>query len=292
MEKKIIGRLLAVAGLLLLGALAAPAWAAPTAVAACGALAPQNSYLLTADLVSPSGNCLTITGNGVTIDLNGHSIRGAPGTDSTGIEATPGNNFTIKGPGIVHDFDTCISLGNYALVESVLVYNCGDAIVLGDASKCVQCRVHDARASGVPGGTGIIMGSGCLLESSIVENSDNGARVGQDCKVWDLVVDNFVRTGLKVGAGTSVARSVISHFHNGPGLDYTDCTAPVLGVCLEEACGCQDSSNSVWPALNLTATAILDSLLGSVITDCATNTGFPLPPGSKYIPAAPVPQCP
>jgi hypothetical protein len=294
MEKKIIGRLLAVAGLLLLGALAAPAWAAPTAVAACGVLAPQNSYILTADIFSASGNCLTITGNGVTINLNGHSIRGTPGTDSTGIEATPGNNFAIQGPGIVHDFDTCISLGTYSLVESVLAYNCGDGIVLGDASKCVQCRVHDARASGVPGGTGIIMGLGCLLESSIVENSDNGARVGQDCKVWDLVVDTFVRTGLKVGAGTAVARSVISHFHNGPGIDYTSCTAPGLGgVCVNgSACGCQDSSNSVFPSS--TATAILDTGVPppSVITDCATNTGFPLLPGSKYIPLFPVPQCP
>jgi hypothetical protein len=267
MEKKIIGRLLAMAGLLLLGALAAPAWAAPIAVAACGTLGGTNSYRLTADLVSASGPCLTISGNGATIDLNGHSIRGAPDTGSTGIRGIPGNNVTIKGPGIVHDFDACITLGAYALVEDVLVYNCvGNGIFLGDASKCVQCRVHDVRVAG--GAIGISMGNGCLLESSIVEQSDHGAVVGQDCKVWDLVVDTIVQTGLKVGAGTSVARSVISHFHNGPGLDYTACTA---------ALGCQDSSNSVWP--NSAATAILDTPAGRVITDCATNNN-----GTKYIP--------
>ena len=274
-KKKLIGRALAVAGLLLLGALAAPAWAAPIAVSACGTLVGQNSYLLTADLVS-SGTCLAITGNGATIDLNGHSISGVQGT-GTGIVG--GNNVTIKGPGIVHDFGTCIGLGAYALVEDVLAYNCfgGLGIILGDGSKCVECRVHDVRVSGA-GGVGIVLGRGCLLESSIVELSDNGAFVGNDCKVWDLVVDTIFKTGLIVGRGTSVARSVISHIHDGPGIDYRDCvggTAPI---------GCQDSSNSVWP--NGPATPILDTGTVGVITDCATNND-----GSKYR-GKPTSQCP
>jgi hypothetical protein len=251
-------------------------------VAACGPLAAQDSYILTKDLVSPGGSCLTIAGNGATLDLNGHSIRGVPGTSATGIVS--GNNVTIKGPGIVHDFDFCIVLGTYGLVEDVLTYNCAAGITMSHASKCVQCRVHDARSStslvtGIVGGIGIILGNGCLLESSIVENSDNGALVGQDCKVWDLVVDSFIRIGLKVGAGTSVARSVISHFHDGPGLDYTTCPG-TLGV----AVGCQDSSNSVWPG----SAALVPTIIGApVITDCATNNN-----GVKYIPTAPILQCP
>src|SRR5262245_59060340 len=211
MEKKRIGGLLAVVGLLLLGTLAAPAWGAPHPGAACGVLGGPGSYILTADISGiPGAVCLRINGNGVTIDLNGHSIRGdltgVVGTGSTGIGGSPANNVTIKGPGIIHDFDQCLSLatvnglggtgtgtltgGTFALVEDVLVYGCwsGVAIALGDGSKCVECRVHNARTGGlinytptagplgppsapaVPtfqfvGGIGIIMGSGCLLES-------------------------------------------------------------------------------------------------------------------------------
>src|SRR5262245_45344770 len=200
MEQKRMGGLLAVVGLLLLGTLAAPAWGAPTPVTACGVLGGPGSYILTADINGiPGAVCLRINGNGVTIDLNGHSIRGdltgVVGTGSTGIGGSPANNVTIKGPGISHDFDQCLSLatvaaggstttppsgGDFALVEDVLVYGCwsGIAIALGNASKCVECRVHDARTGGliavVPtspplgppalpftfvGGIGIIMGS-------------------------------------------------------------------------------------------------------------------------------------
>src|SRR5262249_28809124 len=221
---------------------------------------------------------------------------------------------TIKGPGIIHDFDQCLSLatvaaggstttppsgGDFALVEDVLVYGCwsGIAIALGNASKCVECRVHDARTGGliavVPtspplgppalpftfvGGIGIIMGSGCLLESSIVEASDNGATVGQDCKVWDLVVDGINHIGLRVGAGTTVARSVISHYHDGPGIDYRPCS---IGL------GCHDSSNSVGPgSRGVPGLRRFVDVRAAVITDCATNNG-----GIKSSPTSPPGQC-
>jgi hypothetical protein len=321
MEKKLIGGRLAVVGLLLLGVLAAPAWAAPgvpggppIAVSTCGTLIGNNSYYLTQDLVAPAtagSSCITFTGNGGSLDLNGHSIRGVVSINSFGIVSiTSGNNVTIKGPGVVHDFGVCIALGRYALVQDVLVHDClngvgtvlATGILLGEGSKCVECRVHDVREGGVIGGTGIVLGDGCLLESSIVEFSDNGAQVGQDCKVWDLVVDSVTRKGLTVGAGTSVARSVISHFDDGPGLDYTACRATTTGY--PTVLGCQDSSNSVWPALATSACSIADGSPGvppnancptfttspgvfaPVITDCATNNR-----GIKYIPGAPVGQC-
>src|SRR5262249_1569218 len=173
MEQKRMRGLLAVVGLLLLGVLAAPAGAAPTAVSACGTLGGPGSYILTADINgTPGAICLRINGNGVTIDLNGHSIRGdlsgAVGTNSAPIRRFPANHVTIKGPGIIHDFDFCIALGTYALVEDVLAYGCwaGIGIFLGDGSKCVECRVHNARTGG-PVGFGIVLGDSCLLESSI-----------------------------------------------------------------------------------------------------------------------------
>ncbi len=295
-------------GLLLLAALAAPA-AALTSVTACGALtADDNSYRLDADLHQVgTADCLTITRNGVTLDLNGHSISGLAPPDSkdgkgiTGnVGGGPANNVTIKGPGVVHDFGTCIELGNYALVADVLVYNCaasgGAGIKLGDFSKCVQCRVHNVLGEEA-NATGIIMGSGCLLESSIVETSDEGARVGHDCKVWDLVLEAINETGLKVGYGTSVARTVISGGHNGPGIDYCDCAKGPLGPL---GSACQDSSNSVNNNGALIVNNISDSTIdpgpygepcasqARVIPDCATNVN-----GARYA-GAPAPNafCP
>jgi hypothetical protein len=268
---------------------------AQTPVTACGNLAAQNSYILTADLniangaapsPAPAGTCLNLNGNGISLNLNGHSIKGFTGA-VFGIVGT-GNNNHLTGPGVVHDFDSCVSLGgNHQRIKDVLAYNCQTVgIWAGNFSKCVQCRVHDVRSSEGTG-VGIIIGGrvtpalagfpdllssfastgGCLLESSISERSDWGAIVGRDCKVWDLVVDTVGGIGLKVGRGTSVARTVISHYHDGPGLDYRDCT---VGNTDLSANGCQDSSNSVTLSTGVGALAIVDTP-GVVTTDCATN---------------------
>jgi hypothetical protein len=255
--------------LLLLGVAAGPV-SAQTPVTACGELLGQTSYRLEADLFAAAGTCLTINGNGTTLFLNGHSIGGFTGA-AAGIVST-GNNHSIVGPGVVHDFGVCIDLpGRHNFVESVLAYNCqGFGINLGDFAKCVQCRVHDVRQSEPPNGIGIALGDGCILESSISATSDEGAQVGEDCKVWDLVVDTVGGTGLRVGVGTTVARTVISHYHNGPGLDYSACTD---GGALTGR-GCQDSSNSVTLS---TADGISIATpppgVPGVTTDCATNGG-------------------
>ena len=145
------------AAVLLMEVVVAPA-SAQTPVTACGRLAGKASYRLDKDLFVMTGTCLVIAGNGVSLDLNGHSIRGVRGA-TAGITSTA-NNITIKGPGIVHDFDgPCISLyqatntravpptsdgGRNSLVQNVIVYNCGTfGIRLGSFSKCVGCLVHD-----------------------------------------------------------------------------------------------------------------------------------------------------
>jgi hypothetical protein len=305
--------------LLLLGVVAAPASAQPVPVTRCGTtLQAQNSYILTADLnisqgVTAQNACLTFNGNGISLNMNGHSMAGFTGA-AFGIFGT-GNNNAISGPGIIHDFDSCVELGgNHQLAQNILVYNCQTVgIHLGNFSKCVECRVHDVRSSEGTG-VGIVIGTqsaansafpgllssfnglgGCLLESSIVRSSDWGAIVARDCKVWDLVVDSVVGTGLKVGRGTSVARTVISHYHDGPGLDYTDCVGPDPANLT--ANGCQDSSNSVTLQTGIPlpgacpASAISinpGGLLvangpGTVTTDCATNCS-----GNKF-PGLPAP---
>jgi hypothetical protein len=268
-------------GLLLLGALVTPA-AAQTPVATCGALvADTNSYILTADLTQiGAADCLTLTRNGVTIFLDGHSIsgQGADSTDGAGItfSGSLGKNATIRGPGVIHDWNTCIDLSDYALVQDVLAYNCQVGIRLGNFSKCVQCRVHNA-VGFEDSGIGITMGEGCLLESSIVETSDRGAEVGHDCKVWDLVLEDINETGLKVGYGSIVARTVISGGHNGPGIDYCDCDdGPRQSACVDSS-NSVSNNGSVVPCNiddgsgNYCAPAATQCGPSRVIPDCATN---------------------
>jgi hypothetical protein len=287
-------------GLLLLGALATPA-SAITDISTCGTLpTTDHSFRLTADLNQiGTADCLTITQDNVTIDLNGHSISGL-GPDPTDGVAITGSVFfgalpkdvTIKGPGVVHDWGSGIVLGDFALVQDVRVYSCGigggAGISLGNFSKCVQCRVHTVLSiASVPplGGpaTGIILGDGCLLESSIVETSDRGARVGRGCQVWHLVLESSNVTGLTVGPGTSVARTVVSHGW-GPGIDYCACGTPAGSYAPAGASACQDSSNSVSDNGGL-FNNIIDRTEGGgvflacapgtpqprVVTDCATN---------------------
>ena len=306
-------------GLLCLGALATPAGALTPLTSFVGNLTTSdNSFRLDADLVQiGTANCLVINQNGVTIYLNRHSIAGGgSGTggavDGIAISASTGvgKNVTVKGPGIIHDWGSCIVLSDFALVQDVLAYNCGgeSGISLGNWSKCVQCRVHNVRNSEHTG-VGIGLGDGCLLESSIVETSYYGARVGHDCKVWDLVLEGIRKTGLKVGQGTSVARSVISGCNNGPGLDYCDCGTPPSGS-FGTYSACQDSSNSVsncgaiiinniadftaptefglaccaFPSGGIPCTA--PAKAPRVVTDCATNVDAQL-----FLPADPPGQC-
>ena len=302
--KRIRGRLMAWgAGLLLLGATAAPAAAAVVSIPGGGCPATLNgntSYRLDGNITQGGGTgaCLSINGNGTTIDLNGYSIsgQGANGADGSGIEsslinantgfASNGNNVTILGPGTIHHFAFCIRLGNHALIQNVLAHDCQPSfddpngtpiglggITLGPWSKCVECRVHNVSVSDPSEGAWCIyMGYGCLLESSIVETSDNGAYVGSDCKVWDLVVDSVTKIGARVQAGTEVARTVISHCHDGPGI-YYDCNVGGGGPAVTTK-ACQDSSNSVWcPGGNVPVAGAGGIFInsGNVVTDCATN---------------------
>lgn len=283
--KRLTGMLAVVGlGLLLVGGLPGPA-AAVTSITSCGSYGSNTSLRLDADLSATGANCLTL-GSGVTLDMNGHSITGLnDGDPVNGIGITAGGNTSIKGPGIVAFFGDCIKVGNFSLIESVLAYNCEfTGITLGNASKCVQCRVHD-----IVEGVGITMGDWCLLESSIVEVSHSGAVVGHNCKIWDLVVDTIDHIGLDVnGGGTAVARTVISHVHDGPGIDYCGCDVAVTPVGTltgtSSPSACQDSSNSVYLIggnFGITdGNSGITGCAGQVVTDCATNNEGDRYPGT------------
>lgn len=138
-------------------------------------LSTSGSYYLTGNLTVSSGDAITITGEGVSIDLNGFTIRSTSATASgSGIAinanratvfngqiaggvtyngAAPGDKFT--GPGFQNGIFAAVNINN-VLVHHVTVNGCDlDGIRLQSTESTVvhDCLVHVAGGYGISGGS-------------------------------------------------------------------------------------------------------------------------------------------
>ena len=183
-----------------------------------------------------TGTCLIFPGNAV-VYLNGFIVRGT-GLDQNTAGIVAGDNAFIWGPGIVKEFGTCIVGGNATAVEGLLTNSCSTGIILRSGYKVKEVRVHDCTPSNFSG-IGILLSQGGFVESSIVRACDFGVITGRNNKIWNLIVTRHLFTGLIVGAGNAVSRTVISHPRStaSVGLDYSRCGGA--------GAGCEDASNSV-----------------------------------------------
>src|SRR3990170_1310332 len=87
---------------LALGVYVTKATAQPTSLSACGNVG-TGSYVLTQNL-STTGDCLTLTGNDITIDLNGFTIDGDDsGFDRGIVDGGARQNIVIRN-GTIRDF--------------------------------------------------------------------------------------------------------------------------------------------------------------------------------------------
>ncbi len=284
------GKAAPIVGLLGLLALAGPsaAVAASGDVSTCGDYTASGltSFNLVNNIASavPGADCLRFPPNS-TVRLNGHVVSGLGLEDagSRGIvmadRSLNGNGF-ILGPGIVKAFDTCIFAGAHVAVEDLLLNQCATGIlVFGTSYKIKEVRIHDCRASNGPN-IGMFLIEGGFIESSIVRSCDWGVITGKNTKIWNLVISNHNFTGLVVGGGTAVSRTVIStpRSLSTVGLDYTRCCQAGAAGVVE---GCQDGSNSVQdhePGFNIdvnrcVARDTLPAIESPVITDSHTNCG-------------------
>ncbi|MFK7898505.1 MAG: right-handed parallel beta-helix repeat-containing protein [Myxococcota bacterium] len=152
----------------------------------------NQSYVLTSDLDTGGSSGLTASGalgtrDNITIDLNGFSLRGDPGSATTGINVTGGNieikNGTVSDFGgrglllqtsgrhivrnlrVIENGQTGIQSNGSAVITDCFVQsNGGDGIQTGSSSYVARNRVS---SSGV---VGIDMSSSGLAEGNLIIN--------------------------------------------------------------------------------------------------------------------------
>jgi len=142
-------------------ALASPAGAAPTVTLQCGDVV-THSVKLAADVVCPDDTSpgLVVGDNGITIDLNGHTVRTAVSHSSqVGIDNSAGHNGVTIRNGTVMTFDTTILLSdasrNRITGVDALAFGTGISITGGRnnriAGSDADSRGNGIEVSGSPG---------------------------------------------------------------------------------------------------------------------------------------------
>jgi parallel beta-helix repeat protein len=168
----------------------APASASPVR---CGDVITQDTRL-DSDLVNCAGDGIVIGADGVTLDLNGHSIRGRGG--GTGVSASGRRNVAVV-DGAIRGFPVAVAF-----------------------SEIDGGAVHEIAARGI---VSCVSSAGCVIERTIVEGAGIfviRARGGSPSVVRRNLVSGATGAGITVNftaAETSVARNVVEG--NGSGIE-------------------------------------------------------------------------
>ena len=239
---------------------------AATNIDSCRAITEPGTYKLTKDLTVPADSpgtrtsCITIKGSNVTLDLNGHLIRGTNRSPNKGIEALgngpipgQGKNLPATGiriaNGIVADFNIGIDLLETAgaLVEKVQVNINSQGLRAGRGAIVRDGRADNNRVQGLVlgpgafvenmivgsnGNTGIEAGPGALVVNVDAEfNGNRGIDVGTFAvtDVFNNIVAGNVAEGMVVGCPALAAGNTSPFFPNGK----SNVVAKVLDVVLQ-----------------------------------------------------------
>jgi len=188
-------------------------------VTTCGTLSASQTYNVTQNLTSAAGSCLIVAANGITINLQGHTITGS-GTgagisdEDTPRDATVVKNGTITGfvDGIhlrvstrstVRDVQANnntqagINVGDFSLVKNSGAAGNGlVGILVGSRSQ-----VDTSNATG-NGNDGILAFNFCLVTNNTANNNDQGIATGGFCTVTYNTANFNSDDGIDVGADT------------------------------------------------------------------------------------------
>lgn len=165
----------------------------------------SGSYYLTTNLISNSGG-ITITTNGVTLDLMGFELAGSPGNGANGIlvSGTRTNivvrNGTIRGwtfEPVTGQFTTQTVFENLQLVASIN----GNGLDVGPFSRVANCTVFGSS-------TAIRVGENSVVSAcTVVSNSQTGISVAKSSIVRDCVARFSARDfgwGIDAGDGCTI----------------------------------------------------------------------------------------
>ncbi|RMD65839.1 MAG: hypothetical protein D6824_01930 [Planctomycetota bacterium] len=168
------------------------------------------SYYLTNDIVGEAGkHGVEITASDVTLDLNGFSLVGVPGSlDGVHVSAAV-EGVTIRN-GAAHDWGGAGISGFFArraIVERIRAHNNGGlGIRVGDSSVVQACVVRSN------GSSGVLTGTACSVVDTVADtNTGNGLFVGAGSTVRGCVATFNTFAGINAGPSSSVLNCAASH---------------------------------------------------------------------------------
>lgn len=174
--------------------------AAQQDIKVCGAIDAPGSYALTQNL-SATGDCIVVSADNVTLDLNGFSIIGSG--SGAGIRTSGSIQGAIIRNGSVTGFQNGIafSLANASTVENMIITgNSLFGVIMGfDAS------VDRTKAVG-NGSDGIRVNDHSIVSNSVA--NDNGTGISAD--VGSLVVNNVAARNSQAGVAATGNSSTVT----------------------------------------------------------------------------------
>jgi hypothetical protein len=190
-------------------AFAAPALANPVAVNACVTISKPGSYRLVKNL-NATGDCLIITANWVTIDLNGFVISGnGTGSGILADESAQRRGITVRN-GTVQGFESGVNLGGTgteALIDAVrAIGNSNVGIGVNDSSTVKNSIATE-------NGVGIVTGSRSVVSGNTADFNSDGFNVNLGCTVIGNTAGSNTRDGFEIGNGATVVNNTA--FANG-----------------------------------------------------------------------------
>ena len=198
-------------------------------VTACQTISTPGSYKLVNNLDSTGfTNCLTLTTNFVTIDLNGFAITGSAGRGIFSDLNTSITGITIRN-GVIRNTGEGINMASNSpaisgvVVENVQLFVTNTAITLGRLAT-----VRDTVVSG--GGRGIIVGADSMvLRNNASNTTNNGISAGT--AAGGSFIGNVANNNTQFGIVTGAGATVVNNTARGNGLVglRVNCPSNVIG---------------------------------------------------------------
>jgi parallel beta-helix repeat protein len=215
----------------------------------CYGIAQPGSYYLTGDLAGESGKqVIRIGANNVTIDLNGFSIVGGPGSvDGINGDILDISNVTVRNGTIRNCGDHAINTEPTQigwLIENVRATNNGGGIQLGRHSIVRNCISVANQGTGI----GVIWGS--TIENCIADNNIRGIVAGYATTITGCSAQYNDDYGIFAFDGSTVTTSSARHnttdgFRIDANSRISNCTATENGRDgIRLGTGCTATGNS------------------------------------------------
>lgn len=184
------------------------------------------SYYVSKDLTGIAANGIQLTTGNVTLDLNGYTLHGVPGSihgiailqdyenvtvmngtltgwGGTGLRATSTNGMLVTDVHASGNLSTGISVGARSVIRNCVVDNNGGTGVNAGASAIIEnCIVTDST------GVGVATGANSLVSNStFVGNGGNGLSGGTNTTSENCIAESNGGDGFSMSAGSTVRNS-------------------------------------------------------------------------------------